>query len=192
MAVLDIGTPKSANAAILRNPTRRVRTFDAGLHTLLDDMILTMREANGAGLAAPQIGLDQRISVIEWPDDPDKPEETLRRYEVINPEIVKAKGAEEGQEGCLSLPGLAADVVRATFVLVKFQDRNGKEVRLKVYDWLARIFQHEIDHLNGVLMTDRAETLYRVVENDEGEVELIPLERVAAYDFERKQIRISI
>jgi peptide deformylase len=180
MAVLDIVTPKSANAAVLRNPTKRVRTFDAGLHTLLDNMILTMREANGAGLAAPQIGLDQRISVIEWPDDPDKPEETLRRYEVINPEIVKAKGAEEGQEGCLSLPGLAADVVRATFVLVKFQDRNGKEVRLKVYDWLARIFQHEIDHLNGVLMTDRAETLYRVVENDDGEIELIPLERVAA------------
>ena len=179
MAVLSIVTPKSANSAILRNPTRRVRTFDAGLHKLLDDMVLTMREANGAGLAAPQIGLDQRISVIEWPEDPDKPEETLRRYEVINPEIVKAKGAEEGQEGCLSLPGLAADVVRATFVLVKFQDRNGKETRLKTYDWLARIFQHEIDHLNGVLMTDRAETLYRIVENEAGEVELIPLEQVA-------------
>ena len=180
MALLEIVTPKSTNGALLRSPTKRVRTFDAGLHQLLDDMILTMREANGAGLAAPQIGLDQRISVIEWPEDPDKPEETLQRYEVINPEIVKAKGAEEGQEGCLSLPGLAADVVRATFVLVKFQDRNGKEVRLKVYDWLARIFQHEIDHLNGVLMTDRAETLYRIVENEDGAVELIPLERVAA------------
>ena len=150
------------------------------LQALLQDLNDTMLAANGAGLAAPQIGLDQRISVIEWPEDPDKPEETLQRYEVINPEIVKAKGAEEGQEGCLSLPGLAADVVRATFVLVKFQDRNGKEVRLKVYDWLARIFQHEIDHLNGVLMTDRAETLYRIVENEDGEVELIPLERVAA------------
>jgi len=180
MAVLEIVTPKSANAGILRNPTRRVRTFDAALHTLLDDMILTMRDANGAGLAAPQIGLDQRISVIEWPEDPDNPEETMRRYEVINPEIIKAKGAEEGQEGCLSLPGLAADVVRATFLLVKFQDRHGAEVRLKAYDWLARIFQHEIDHLNGVLMTDRAEALYRIVENEQGEVELIPLERVAA------------
>ncbi len=180
MAVLEIVTPKSTNGAILRNPTKRVRVFDAALHTLLDDMVLTMREANGAGLAAPQIGLDQRISVIEWPDDPDNPEESLRRYEIINPEIVKAKGAEEGQEGCLSLPGLAADVVRATFLLVKFQDRDGKEVRLKVYDWLARIFQHEIDHLNGVLMLDRAETIYRVVENAEGEFDLIPLEEVAA------------
>lgn len=180
MALLEIVTPKSANAAVLRNPTRRVRVFDAALHKLLDDMVETMREANGAGLAAPQIGLDQRISVIEWPEDPDNPEETLRRYEVINPEIVKAKGAEEGQEGCLSLPGLAADVVRATYLLVKFQDRDGKEVRLKTYDWLARIFQHEIDHLNGVLMTDRAEALYRIVENEEGEAELVPLERAAA------------
>ncbi|MBX3054318.1 MAG: peptide deformylase [Caldilineaceae bacterium] len=179
MALLEIVTPKSANGAILRQPTKRVRTFDTALHTLLDDMVLTMRDANGAGLAAPQIGLDQRISVVEWPEDPDKPEETLRRYEMINPEIVKAKGAEEGQEGCLSLPGLAADVVRATYVLVQYQDRDGKEVRLKVYDWLARIFQHEIDHLNGVLMTDRAEALYRIVENEEGEVELIPLESVA-------------
>jgi len=177
MTVHKIVTPKSVNAEVLYKPARRVRTFDPALHTLLDDMIETMREANGAGLAAPQIGLDQRISVIEWPDDPDRPEETLRRYEVINPEIVKAKGAEEGQEGCLSLPGLAADVVRATFLLVKFQDRHGQEVRLKVYDWLARVFQHEIDHLNGVLMTDRAETIYRIVENEKGEVELIPLER---------------
>jgi peptide deformylase len=180
MDVLEIVTPKSINAEILRNPTKRVRTFDVALHKLLDDMVLTMRDANGAGLAAPQIGLAQRISVIEWPEDPDNPEETLRRYEVINPEIVKAKGEEEGQEGCLSLPGLAADVVRARYVLVKFQDRDGKEVRLKVYDWLARIFQHEIDHLNGVLMTDRAEALYRIVENEEGEVELIPLEWATA------------
>ncbi|MCL4835619.1 MAG: peptide deformylase [Caldilineaceae bacterium] len=180
MAVLDIVTPKSVHAAVLRSPAKRVRAFDGALHKLLDDMVLTMREANGAGLAAPQIGLDQRISVIEWPEDPDNPEETLRRYEVINPEIIKAKGAEEGQEGCLSLPGLAADVVRATYVLVQYQDRHGKEVRLKTYNWLARIFQHEIDHLHGVLMTDRAETLYRVVENEEGEVELIPIERAIA------------
>lgn len=180
MALLDIVTPKSANAAVLRSPAKRVRTFDAALHTLLDDMVETMRAANGAGLAAPQIGLVQRISVIEWPEDPDRPEETLRRYEIINPEIVKAKGAEEAQEGCLSLPGLAADVVRATYVLVKYQDREGKEMRLKAYDWLARIFQHEIDHLQGVLMTDRAETLYRIVENEAGEAELIPIERVAA------------
>lgn len=75
------------------------------------------------------------------------------------------------------MPGLAADVKRATYVLVKTQNRFGKEIRIKAYDWLARIFQHEIDHLQGVLMTDHAETIYRVVENEQGEVELIPIEK---------------
>jgi peptide deformylase len=139
-------------------------------------MVETMREAKGVGLAAPQTGLDQRITVIEYPDDEDKPEETMRRYELINPEIVKTKGSEVAQEGCLSLPGLAADVERATYVLIKAQDRHGKEVRIKAYDWLARIFQHEIDHLHGVLMTERAEQIFKMRENEEGEVELIPVE----------------
>ena len=76
----------------------------------------------------------------------------------------------------MSLPGLAADVERATYVLVKAQDRNGKAQRIKAHDWLARIFQHELDHLDGVLMVDRAEQVYKVVENEEGESELIPLE----------------
>jgi peptide deformylase len=176
MARLPIVTPWDENSAVLRRSARRVREFDPELHKLLDDMIETMREAKGVGLAAPQIGLDQRITVIEYPDDEDKPEETMRRYELINPEIVKTKGSEVAQEGCLSLPGLAADVERATYVLIKAQDRHGKEVRIKAYDWLARIFQHEIDHLHGVLMTERAEQVYKMRENEEGEVELIPVE----------------
>ncbi len=137
-----------------------------------------MREGQGVGLAAPQVGLDQRIFVIEYPEDTERPEETMQRYEMINPEIVKAKGSEVGQEGCLSLPGLAADVDRATYVLVKAQDRNGKSQRIKAHDWLARIFQHEIDHLNGVLMIDRAEQVYKVVENEDGDAELVPVELV--------------
>jgi peptide deformylase len=141
-------------------------------------MIETMREGQGVGLAAPQVGLDQRIFVIEYPEDTERPEETMQRYEMINPEIVKAKGSEVGQEGCLSLPGLAADVDRATYVLVKAQDRNGKSQRIKAHDWLARIFQHEIDHLNGVLMIDRAEQVYKVVENEDGDAELVPVELV--------------
>jgi peptide deformylase len=176
MAKLPIVTPWDENSAVLRRSARRVREFDPELHRLLDDMVETMREAKGVGLAAPQIGLDQRITVIEYPDDEDKPEETMRRYELINPEIVKTKGSEVAQEGCLSLPGLAADVERATYVLIKAQDRHGKEVRIKAYDWLARIFQHEIDHLHGVLMTERAEQVYKMRENEEGEVELIPVE----------------
>jgi peptide deformylase len=176
MAKLPIVTPWDENGAVLRRSARRVREFNLDLHKLLDDMVETMREAKGVGLAAPQIGLDQRITVIEYPDDEDKPEETMRRYELINPEIIKTKGAEVAQEGCLSLPGLAADVERATYVLLKAQDRHGKEVRIKAYDWLARIFQHEIDHLHGVLMTERAEQVYKMRENEEGEVELIPVE----------------
>ncbi|MEZ4836670.1 MAG: peptide deformylase [Caldilineaceae bacterium] len=178
MAKLPIVTPWDDNGDILHRAARRVRDFNPDLHRLLDDMVETMREAKGVGLAAPQIGLDLRITVIEYPDDEERPDETMRRYELINPEIVKTKGAEVAQEGCLSLPGLAADVERATYVLVKAQDRHGKEMRLKAYDWLARVFQHEIDHLFGVMMTDRAEQVYKIQENEEGEIELIPVEKV--------------
>lgn len=174
--MLEILTPWEENGELLRQPARRVRVFDARLHQLLDSLIETMRDGHGVGLAAPQVGLLQRIFVIEYPEDTERPEETMQRYELINPEIVKAKGAEVGQEGCLSLPGLAADVERATYVLVKAQDRNGNAQRLKAHDWLARIFQHELDHLDGVLMVDRAEQVYKVVENEEGETELIPVE----------------
>ncbi len=177
MALLPIVTTKSPSKGVLHQQTAKVRDFGPGLHRLLDDMLQTVREAPGVGLAAPQIGILQRVAVVEYPDDEEKPEETMRVYELINPEIIKAKGEEVGQEGCLSIPGLAADVKRATYVIVKAQNRYGKEIRIKAYDWLARIFQHEIDHLQGVLMTDRAEVIYRVVENEKGEVELIPLDQ---------------
>lgn len=159
----------------LRRPARRVRTFDRRLHQLLENMVETMRSGKGVGLAAPQVGLNQRIFVIEFPEDEERPEETMRRYELINPELVKAKGSEIAHEACLSLPGLAAEVDRATYVLVKAQDRHGKTLRIKAYDWLARIFQHEIDHLGGVLMIDVAEQVYKVVEVENGEPELVPV-----------------
>lgn len=173
LKVVEVG---SRDDKILYQPTNRVRNFGPQLHKLLDDMLETMRESAGVGLAAPQIGLSQRITVVEYPDDEDDPENTMRTYELVNPEILRSKGSEVGQEGCLSIPGLAADVRRATYVLVRAQDRNGKEFRLKAYDWLARIIQHEVDHLLGVMMTDKAEQLYRLVENDEGEVEAVPIE----------------
>ena len=182
MAKLTIVTIWEDDEEILRRPAQRVRSFDRRLHQLLDNMVETMREGKGVGLAAPQVGLDRRIFVIEYPEDTERPEETMQRYEMINPEIVKAKGSEIGQEGCLSLPGLAADVDRATYVLIKAQDRHGKSQRIKAYDWLARIFQHEIDHLGGVLMTDRAEQVYKVVELDDGEVELVPVEEAIQQD----------
>ena len=182
MTMLRILTIWEDEGEILRRPAQRVRTFDKRLHLLLENMVETMREGKGVGLAAPQIGLNQRIFVIEYPEDTERPEETMQRYEMINPEIVKAKGSEMGQEGCLSLPGLAADVDRATYVLIKAQDRHGKSQRIKAYDWLARIFQHEIDHLGGVLMIDRAEQVYKVVELDDGEVELVPVEEALQQD----------
>ena len=182
MTKLRILTIWEDEGETLRLPAKRVRTFDDRLHQLLENMVETMREGKGVGLAAPQVGLDQRIFVIEYPEDVERPEETMQRYEMINPEIVKAKGSEIGQEGCLSLPGLAADVDRATYVLVKSQDRHGKSQRIKAYDWLARIFQHEIDHLSGVLMIDRAEQVYKVVEQEDGEVELVPVEDMIDQD----------
>ena len=98
--MLEILTPWEENGELLRQPAKRVRTFDVRLHKLLDSMIETMRVGHGVGLAAPQVGLLQRIFVIEYPEDTERPEETMQRYELINPEIVKAKGAEVGQEGC--------------------------------------------------------------------------------------------
>jgi peptide deformylase len=172
LRIVSIG---DRNEAVLHQPAARVRSFDPALHQLLDQMVVALREASGVGLAAPQIGLGQRIAVVEYPEDEERPEETKRVYELINPEIIKAKGSEVAQEGCLSMPGLAADVDRATQLIVRAQDRHGNEVRYKVYDWLARIFQHEIDHLHGVLMTDRAIEVYRLVKNAEGEIEAIPM-----------------
>jgi len=176
MAVLDIVKVGDARDSVLFKPATRVRDFGSTLHKLLDDMLATLREAPGVGLAAPQVGVDLRVSVVEYPDDEEHPEETMRVYELINPEIIKAKGSEVGQEGCLSIPGLAADVDRSTYVLVRAQDRNGKEFRIKAYDWLARIFQHEIDHLQGVLMTDKAVQLYKLRQLPDGKYEAIPIE----------------
>ena len=182
MPILRILTIWEEEGELLRQPAKRVRTFDRRLHQLLENMVETMREGKGVGLAAPQVGLDQRIFVIEYPEDEERPEETMQRYEMINPEIVKAKGSEIAQEACLSLPGLAAEVDRATYVLVKAQDRHGKSQRIKVYDWLARIVQHEVDHLSGVLMIDRAEQVYKVVELEDGEMELVPVEELFDQD----------
>lgn len=176
MAVLEVVKIGSKNDAILHKPTHRVRKFDQELHKLLDNMLETMRESNGIGLAGPQIGLSQQVTVIEYPEDEDDPENTMRVYEFINPKILRKKGAEVGQEGCLSIPGLMADVKRSKQITVAAQDRYGTEFRLKAYGWLARAIQHEVDHLEGKMMLEKAEQIYRLVENEEGEIEAIPIE----------------
>jgi peptide deformylase len=185
MALLEIVTVGDANDEVLFKPANRVREFGPTLHKLLDDMLETMRDAPGVGLAAPQVGIGLRVALIEYPEDEEDPDNTRRVYEIINPEVIKQKGSDSGQEGCLSIPGLAADVDRPTYVLLKAQDRNGKEIRIKAYDWLARIFLHEIDHLHGVLMTDKATQLYKLVKNSDGEVEAVPLEQAPSLRPER-------
>jgi len=134
-------------APVLRRKAKPIRKVDARLRTLAADMLETMREAPGVGLAAPQVGLSERIIVVEYED---------RRYALVNPEIAwRSDETEIGEEGCLSLPTLYGDVERASKVRVKGLDLDSKRVTIEAEGWLARIFQHEVDHLDGVLFTDR-------------------------------------
>jgi peptide deformylase len=161
---------------VLKRKARAVTRFDKDLHTLLDDMVETMREAPGVGLAAPQIGLSDRIIVIEYyerEEDEENEEAPKKVWAVINPEIVKT--SEEtlvGVEGCLSIPGLVGEVERHAEVQVKGLNRHGKPMKVKAKGWLARIFQHEIDHLNGVLFTERATRVWRPSQEVEADQEV--------------------
>lgn len=132
----------------LRKQARPVEKFDGRLHTLLDDMAKTMYDANGCGLAAPQVGILQRAVVIDMGEEQDP------LIELVNPEIVAAEGEEEGAEGCLSIPGRQGYVVRPTRVTVRAQDRFGESFEMTGEGMLARCFCHEIDHLYGRLYTD--------------------------------------
>ncbi len=141
---------------VLRRQAKKVTDFNAELQTLIDDMIETMRAAPGVGLAAPQVNVPLRLFVAEFGDE-DDPEAPTQVYVVINPRIVAAsRETEIGVEGCLSIPELVGEVVRPRAVTVKGLDRHGQPLTLKAKGWLARIFQHEIDHLQGVLFTDHA------------------------------------
>jgi len=145
----------------LRQRAKPVENFDKDLQQLLDDMIETMRQAPGVGLAAPQIGVSKRVIVVEFGHEDD---ETIPKqlYVVINPEIEDlSTDTVAGVEGCLSVPGVVGEVQRARVVTVHGQNAQGKQIRIRAEGWLARIFQHEIDHVNGVLYTDRAETLWK-------------------------------
>jgi peptide deformylase len=147
---------------ILRRKARTITRFDADLQSLIDDMIETMREAPGVGLAAPQVGISGRVIVVEYPEDDELDEAPKKLYVVVNPEIKETSDETEmGIEGCLSIPGLHGEVERAIAVTVKGQTRRGQPMKIKAKGWLARIFQHEIDHVNGVVFTDRAEKVWK-------------------------------
>ena len=144
----------TAEEPILRERTKRVSTFDASLHRLLDDMLATMRDAPGVGLAANQVGVPLQVAIIEIDD---------QITELVNPQVVKGSGEQLDWEGCLSIPGYVAEVTRHEKVTVKARDRHGREFRVKGTELLSRALQHEIDHLNGMLYIDYLATLEELV-----------------------------
>jgi peptide deformylase len=143
---------------MLEQSAGKVTNFDSPeLRELIQDMWETMYAAKGVGLAAPQIGLSQRISVI----DISVGEDESKKLVIINPEIISREGKQTGEEGCLSLPGFREPVTRANKVTVRAQNEKGETIELTGEDLLARAFEHEIDHLNGVLFINHLSTLKR-------------------------------
>src|SRR2546427_9290113 len=159
MAIHNVITSENA---ILRQKAKKVHRFDPSISKLIEDMFETMHAAHGVGLAAPQIARSIRIFVAEYED---------RKIAMFNPEIIKAEGEELGTEGCLSIPGYVGDNIRrATSIVVKGQDVRGKPMRVRAEGWFARVLQHEIDHLDGILFLDRLdrpEDLHEISEDDE-------------------------
>ena len=131
---------------VLRKRCREVTSFDERLHVLLDDMKETLELANGAGLAAPQVGILKRVALVSVDED---------FFELINPEIIAVEGEQTDPEGCLSIPGVCGTVSRPYKVTVKAQDRDGKEFTATGEGLLARAFCHELDHLDGILFKDK-------------------------------------
>jgi peptide deformylase len=169
MAIREIVTHP---APVLRKKARKITDFGPELQSLIDDMVETMREAPGVGLAAPQVGVPLQLIVVEYSEkaEEEEQEEPPKLYTIVNPEIVRFSDEMDlGTEGCLSIPGFVGDVDRPLEITLKGQNRRGKPLRLKADGWLARIFQHEVDHLNGVLFIDRAEKVWKV-EDQTGQV----------------------
>lgn len=159
MALRDIVTLPEP---VLRRKAKKVTQFDQNLQVLIDDMVETMRQAPGVGLAAPQVGVGQQVIVVEFgnEDDEDAPK---KLWALVNPEIVRVSDETVvGVEGCLSVPGIVGEVERFSAITVKAQNRRGQPMKpIKLNGWVARIFQHEIDHLNGVIFTDRATKVWK-------------------------------
>jgi peptide deformylase len=159
MAVLEIA---KYGEPVLRVRCRSLERVTAETSRLIADMIETMHAAAGVGLAAPQVRVPERLFVYDVGEGPGA---------IINPEIVRQEGEVIAVEGCLSIPRLQGEVARAEKILIRGLDQHGKKVRLEVEDWLARVFQHEIDHLEGVLFIDRADpaSLHWLTEEEEEE-----------------------
>ncbi len=160
MAIQNIIT---AENPILRQKAKKIHHFDPSLQKLADEMFETMHAANGVGLAAPQIAKSIRLFVAEFEEN---------KVALVNPEIIKAEGETLGTEGCLSIPGyIGENIRRAEKVVVKALDVRGKPTKVKAEGWFARVLQHEIDHLDGILFLDRLDRPedLREVRDDEEE-----------------------
>jgi peptide deformylase len=154
LAILEYPNPR------LHEVSKPVSAFNASLHTLLDDMYDTMKGASGIGLAAPQVDRRVRVFIIDLTDQ--EGEEPVR-YEFVNPKISEAEGKASFEEGCLSVPGVGESVTRKGAVTVHYQDRHGKQHRLRAEGLLAVAIQHENDHLDGVLFIDRLSKIKRAL-----------------------------
>ena len=153
----------------LREKSKKVKVFGPALESLAKDMLDSLADAKGLGLAAPQIDVHERLIVIDVPEDEEDPQ-SGQTYILVNPEIVRKEGEQEAEEGCLSIPGWYGLVTRAFGVTVKAQSTTGKPLRLKAQGLLARALQHEIDHLDGILFIDRIDNpgkLRKVVPEEE-------------------------
>jgi len=136
--------------SVLRQKAKRVPTIGGSIQRLIDDMIETMQQVNGVGLAAPQVGVSLRVAVLQMPDE--------EPVVLVNPEVVKRGGEREVTEGCLSVPGYYGEIKRSESVTIKGWDRRGKTIRIKATGLLAQALEHELDHLNGVLYIDHIES----------------------------------
>jgi len=160
---------------LLRKKSKKVTRFDDSLRSLVEDMFDTMYGAQGLGLAAPQVGVLQRVFIVEMLPEVDEDGNEIapgKSYVLVNPEIVKMRGEQEMEEGCLSVPGYRGLVKRAAWVVIKGQNLRGKRVRFRAEDLLAQAFQHELDHLDGILYLDRLEgpdKLWRIEADEEVE-----------------------
>ncbi len=146
LSVVEIITVDHPKAAVLRRRARPVGRVTLEIQRLADEMVEAMRGAHGVGLAAPQVGISRRLFVAEVEE---------RVHVLVDPEIVKMEGEESDTEGCLSIPGILGEVPRASRIVVKGKNRRGRGITVEAEGLLARVFQHEIDHLDGVLFLDR-------------------------------------
>ncbi|HEC34022.1 MAG TPA: peptide deformylase [Chloroflexi bacterium] len=156
---------------LLREKSHRVPRVTQETKRLIEDMLETMRAARGVGLAAVQVGVLLQVIVVEVPDDLEDPDAGTS-LAIINPKLARASNEmEDGIEGCLSVPGWIGEVPRHLAVTVKGLDPRGRKIRIRARGYLARILQHEIDHLNGVLFIDHASEIWSVAEGEEEVIE---------------------